>query len=100
MHDLPLLVKALIMGVVEGLTEFLPVSSTGHLLLTGALIDYPEAQRVTMEVFIQIGAILAVFWHYGADLWDLARRVPIDPRARGLVLKVLIAFLPAAVVGL
>ena len=70
-----LLVKALVMGVVEGVTEFLPISSTGHLILAGAVIDYPEAQRVTMELFIQMGAILAVFWHYARPLSDLATRL-------------------------
>lgn len=87
------------MGVVEGVTEFLPVSSTGHLILVGALLDYPERQRITVEIFIQMGAILAVFWQYGTELLDLARRVPRDRTARDLVLKVLVAFLPAAAVG-
>ena len=82
------------------MTEFLPVSSTGHLILAGALLDYPEAQRVTMEIFIQLGAILAVFWVFGAELLDLTRRLPHDPPARALVLKVLLAFVPAAVLGL
>jgi len=95
-----LLLKALVMGIVEGLTEFLPVSSTGHLILAGAIIDYPEQQRVTMEIFIQLGAILAVLWHYRAALRDLARRIPTEAAARALVLKVLLAFLPAAVAGL
>lgn len=94
-----LLAKAAVMGVVEGVTEFLPVSSTGHLILTGAYLDYPEPQRVTMEIFIQMGAILAVFWQYGPELLDLARRVPRDARARDLVAKVLLAFLPAAAIG-
>jgi undecaprenyl-diphosphatase len=88
------------MGIVEGITEFLPVSSTGHLIVVGAWLDYPEPQRVTMEIFIQMGAILAVFWQYGAELLDLAARVPRERRARDLVLKVLLAFLPAALLGL
>jgi len=88
------------MGVVEGVTEFLPISSTGHLILTAQLIDYPEAQRVTAEIFIQMGAILAVVWHYRTDLAGLARRVPRSRAARDLVLKVLLAFLPAAAIGL
>jgi undecaprenyl-diphosphatase len=97
--SLLLLLKALVMGVVEGVTEFLPVSSTGHLILVGAFIDYPERPRVTMEIFIQMGAILAVFWQYGVELTDLARRVPRDAAARDLVLKVAAAFLPAAAIG-
>lgn len=94
------ILQAAILGAVEGLTEFLPVSSTGHLILTSVVIDYPEAQRITMDIFIQLGAILAVFWHYGTELRDLVRRVPADAAARNLVLKVLVAFLPAAVAGL
>ncbi len=97
---MPLLLIALIMGVVEGATEFLPVSSTGHLIIAGEMLGYPEAHRATFEIFIQLGAILAVFVHYRAPLLDLARRAPSDAAAQGLVLKVLLAFLPAAVVGL
>jgi undecaprenyl-diphosphatase len=92
--------KAVVMGIVEGLTEFLPISSTGHLILTGAAIDYPEAGRVTLEIFIQLGAILAVLWHYAHDLRALVARAPHDPTARDLVLKVFAAFVPAAVFGL
>jgi undecaprenyl-diphosphatase len=95
-----LLAKAFVMGLVEGLTEFLPVSSTGHLILTGAFLNYPSAQRVTMEIFIQMGAILAVFWHYRVELIDVGCRVFRDASARALVLKIVLAFLPAAVVGL
>ena len=98
--DLMLLLKAAVMGLVEGATEFLPVSSTGHLILVGGLLDYPERQRVTTEIFIQLGAILAVFWHYGAALRELGRRAPVDAAARDLVLKVAVAFVPAALVGL
>jgi len=94
-----LLLKALVMGVVEGVTEFLPISSTGHLILTGAVIDYPEPQRVTMELFIQMGAILAVFWHYARQLQDLAARVPHDAHARAFVMKIAAAFVPAAAIG-
>jgi undecaprenyl-diphosphatase len=94
-----LLAKAVVMGVVEGVTEFLPVSSTGHLILVGSWLDYPEPQRVTMEIFIQMGAILAVFWQYGAELLGLARRLPRDDSARALVGKILLAFVPAAAVG-
>ena len=85
---------------MEGVTEFLPVSSTGHLIVVGAFLDYPEPQRVTMEIFIQMGAILAVFWHFGSELLDLAARVPRERAARDLVLKVMLAFVPAAVLGL
>jgi undecaprenyl-diphosphatase len=95
-----LIFKAIILGLVEGITEFLPISSTGHLIIASAFIDYPEEKRATFEIFIQLGAMLAVFWHYRAHLFDLARRAPSDAAARGLVLKVGLAFLPAAAVGL
>jgi undecaprenyl-diphosphatase len=95
----PLLVKALILGIVEGVTEFLPISSTGHLIIAGAIIDFPEAQRATFEIFIQLGATLAVVWHYRRALLDLVRRALHDGDARALILKVGFAFLPAAAVG-
>jgi undecaprenyl-diphosphatase len=95
-----LLLKALILGIVEGATEFLPISSTGHLIIASDLLNYPEPARATFEIFIQLGAILAVFWHYREPLLDLGRRAPTDAKAGIFVLKVLLAFLPAAVVGL
>lgn len=91
--------KALLLGIVEGVTEFLPVSSTGHLIIASDWLSYPEAQRATFEIFIQLGAILAVFWHYRDDLLDLARRAARDASARELIGKVLLAFVPAAGVG-
>jgi len=91
--------KAVVLGIVEGATEFLPVSSTGHLIIASDLINFPAAQRDTFEIFIQLGAILAVFWHYRADLLDLARRAPSDTAAQGLLGRVLLAFVPAAAVG-
>lgn len=91
--------KALVLGIVEGATEFLPVSSTGHLIIASDALNFPVGLRDTFEIFIQLGAILAVFWHYRADLLDLARRAPRDPAAQGLIGKVLLAFIPAAAVG-
>ncbi|MBI3783810.1 MAG: undecaprenyl-diphosphate phosphatase [Deltaproteobacteria bacterium] len=91
--------KAIILGIVEGVTEFLPVSSTGHLIVASAWIDYPEAQRATFEIFIQLGAILAVVWHYRDHLLGVLRRAPDDSVARALIGKVLFAFLPAAAAG-
>ena len=91
--------KAILLGIVEGATEFLPVSSTGHLIVAAEWLDYPEAERATFEIFIQLGAILAVFWHYRRDLLDLGRRAGRELGARALVGKVLVAFLPAAGVG-
>ena len=94
-----IILKALVLGIVEGVTEFLPVSSTGHLILASALVDYPEAARATFEIFIQLGAILAVVWHFRAHLTDLVGRAVSESAARELIGKVLLAFLPAAAVG-
>src|SRR5262249_34554800 len=91
--------QALILGIVEGATEFVPVSSTGHLIIASDWLGYPEAQRATFEIFIQMGAILAVFWHYRSDLLGLARRAQRERRAQELIGKVLLAFVPAAAVG-
>ena len=91
--------KALLLGIVEGATEFLPVSSTGHLIVAADWLRYPEGQRGTFEIFIQLGAILAVYWHYRRDLLALAGNARHDAAARGLIGKVTLAFLPAAAVG-
>jgi undecaprenyl-diphosphatase len=92
--------KAVILGIVEGATEFLPVSSTGHLIIAADWVNYPAAERATFEIFIQLGAILAVYWHYRSDLLDLVRRAARERSARELIAKVLLAFLPAAAIGL
>jgi undecaprenyl-diphosphatase len=98
--DAVLLVKALIMGTVEGLTEFLPISSTGHLILAGDLLKFLEKdQRDLFEVFIQLGAILAVVWEYRHKLIHVLTGLRGDAVARGLFLNVMIAFVPAAVLG-
>ncbi len=94
-----LILKALLLGIVEGVTEFLPVSSTGHLILASALIDYPDASRAAFEIFIQLGAILAVVWHFRGQLGELLLHCRAQPVARGLMGKVLLAFAPAAAVG-
>jgi undecaprenyl-diphosphatase len=96
--DLVLLIHALILGLVEGLTEFLPVSSTGHLIVVGEMLDFTGARAETFEVFIQLGAILAVVWHFRARLLQVARHLP-RPSERRFALNVAIAFLPAAVLG-
>lgn len=94
------LFKAAILGVVEGLTEFLPVSSTGHLLLLGRFFGFDDdAFGKTFVVLIQLGAILAILSIYFARLWRIAIGMFSDPAARRFVLGVLIAFLPAAVIG-
>jgi undecaprenyl-diphosphatase len=97
--DIPLL-TVIILGIVEGLTEFLPVSSTGHLILMGHLLDFTGDKADTFEIFIQLGAILAVAWEFRRPLIDLGRRSGQDPRARAFIFNVGLAFLPAAVVGL
>ena len=94
--------RAFVLGVVEGLTEFLPVSSTGHLLIVNRLFgDDPgrEAFWNTFAVLIQFGAILALLSIYFVRLWQLATGMFTDPASRRFVIGVLLAFLPAAVVG-
>lgn len=89
--------KSSVMGVVEGLTEFVPVSSTGHLIVTGHLLDFGSAE---LEIFIQVGAMLALTWAYRGRLVALAADARGRPAARAFVGKVLLAFVPAAAVGL
>ncbi|MFO1184766.1 MAG: undecaprenyl-diphosphate phosphatase [Bauldia sp.] len=93
------LLKAAVLGIVEGLTEFLPVSSTGHLLLVARLIGFDDPGK-TFEVLIQLGAILAILALYGVRLFRMVLALPSDPSARRFAIGVLIAFLPAAVLGL
>src|SRR5215510_14258328 len=94
--------KAIVLGIVEGLTEFLPVSSTGHLLLVNQFLGNDPARKEfwdTFSVLIQFGAILALLSIYFGRLWRLALGFFTDPSARRFVIGVLIAFLPAAIVG-
>jgi undecaprenyl-diphosphatase len=94
------IVKAIVLGVVEGLTEFLPVSSTGHLLLVEHFFGFSDDDfGKSFAVLIQLGAILALLTIYFARLWNVAMALPSDPSARRFVIGVLIAFLPAAIVG-
>ena len=94
------LLKAVLMGIVEGLTEFLPVSSTGHLIIAGKLLQLPETTAATFEIFIQFGAVLAVIVFFYKDLLRLLQRAISDPSARKLLINIAIAFFPAAIVGL
>lgn len=89
---------ALILGVVEGLTEFIPVSSTGHILLLGHFLGFQSTGK-TFEVLIQLGAILAILTVYAARLWRMTLALPSDPQTRKFVIGILLAFLPAAVIG-
>lgn len=98
--DAVLLVKALVLGVVEGLTEFLPISSTGHLIVVGDLIDFNGASAVTFKITIQLGAILAVCWEYRKRLWAACTGLRANPRERRFAGNLLIAVLPAAILGL
>jgi undecaprenyl-diphosphatase len=96
---LPSLWIALILGVLEGLTEFLPVSSTGHLVVAGSLLRFGGEQAKLFEIVIQAGAILAVCWEYRVRLLRVVGGVPSDPAARRFVLNLALGFLPAAVLG-
>jgi len=98
--DWILLLKAAAMGLVEGATEFIPVSSTGHLILASKWLGFDRYRGAeTFEVFIQLGAILAVVWLYREKIFGVVRDAPHSPRARRLILNLLVAFLPAALVG-
>jgi undecaprenyl-diphosphatase len=90
--------QVVLLGLLEGLTEFIPVSSTGHILLAGHFLGFDSPHKV-FEVLIQLGAILAILSVYSAKLWRIAVSLPFDLRARRFVAAVLLAFLPAVVVG-
>jgi len=92
-------IYAVILGVIEGLTEFIPVSSTGMLLLAKKALGLPDGFWDTFAVLIQLGAILAVVVLYFGRLWSVLLRLPHDKQAQSFVLSVLVAFLPAAVLG-
>ncbi|MBS1189121.1 MAG: undecaprenyl-diphosphate phosphatase [Rhodocyclaceae bacterium] len=98
--DSLLLIKALILGIVEGLTEFLPVSSTGHLILAGELLNFNDERGKLFEIVIQSGAILAVVWEYRAKLGVVLRGAFSDRAAQKFILNLFIAFLPLAGLGL
>ena len=98
--DILLLVKAAIMGVVEGLTEFLPISSTGHLILAGALLGFDDDKAKVFDIAIQTGAIFAVILVYWKKIRDTVRALPTERQAQRFALNVLIAFVPAVVLGL
>jgi undecaprenyl-diphosphatase len=91
---------AIALGVVEGITEFVPVSSTGHLILAGTWLAFPEDKAAAFEIFIQLGATVAVVWFYRERIAALLRGLATDPAAQTFVAKLLVAFLPAAIVGL
>jgi undecaprenyl-diphosphatase len=98
--DLILLFKAAIMGIVEGLTEFLPVSSTGHLILTGSLLGFADDKSKVFDIAIQTGAIFAVMIVYWQRLRETMAGLGDDARAQRFAINVAIAFVPAVVLGL
>jgi undecaprenyl-diphosphatase len=98
--DVVLLIKAAIMGVVEGLTEFLPVSSTGHLILTGALLHFDDDKAKVFDIAIQTGAILAVIIVYWQKIQATLAGLGSQRQAQRFALNVVIGFLPAAIIGL
>ena len=98
--DITLLLKAALMGIVEGLTEFLPISSTGHLILAGALLGFDDDKAKVFDIAIQTGAILAVIMVYWQKIKDTAVTLPTSQASRAFALNVLIAFVPAVVLGL
>jgi len=98
--DLMLLAKAAVMGVVEGLTEFLPISSTGHLILAGALLGFDDAKAKVFDIAIQTGAIFAVILVYWQKIYATAKALPYQAEAQRFVLNVFIGFFPAVILGL
>ncbi|MCX7099653.1 MAG: undecaprenyl-diphosphate phosphatase [Methylococcales bacterium] len=99
MTDLTLLINALILGLVEGLTEFLPVSSTGHLILVGQLLGFNDDKGKVFEIAIQFAAILAVVWEYRARLTHTLVSMRSEPESQRLAINLVVAFLPAAILG-
>lgn len=99
LHALPLLVKAALLGIVEGLTEFLPISSTGHLILVGSLLGWDDDKAKVFEIAIQTGAMAAVIWYYRARIARVIAGLFSDPSSQRFAINVIVAFLPAAVLG-
>jgi undecaprenyl-diphosphatase len=98
--DIALLIKAAIMGIVEGLTEFLPISSTGHLILAGSLLGFDDDKAKVFDIAIQTGAIFAVILVYWQKIRETMVSLPTDKAAQRFALNVLVAFIPAVVLGL
>jgi undecaprenyl-diphosphatase len=99
MTDLHVLLNALILGIVEGLTEFLPVSSTGHLILAGQLLGFNDEKGKVFEIAIQFAAILAVVWEYRGRLYHTLIGIKSEPLSQRLAINMTVAFLPAGILG-
>lgn len=97
--DILLIFKALILGLVEAASEFLPISSTGHLIIVGDFLNFTGSRAEAFDIFIQLGAILAVVWVYRERLLDIALNLDWDRKAQRLVIHLAIAFIPAAALG-
>lgn len=97
--DLWTAVQALILGIVEGLTEFLPISSTGHQIIVADLLDFGGERAMAFNIIIQLGAILAVVWEFRRKIFDVVLGLPTQPQAQRFTVNLLIAFLPAVVLG-
>ena len=97
--DLWTAAQALILGVVEGLTEFLPISSTGHQIIVADLLDFGGERAMAFNIIIQLGAILAVVWEFRRKILDVVTGLPTQRNAQRFTVKLLIAFLPAVVLG-
>ena len=98
--DTALLIKAAVMGIVEGLTEFLPISSTGHLILAGALLGFDDDKAKVFDIAIQTGAIFAVILVYWQKIRATLIALPTEKQAQQFALNVFVAFMPAVVLGL
>lgn len=94
-----LLLKAAVLGVIEGLTEFLPISSTGHLIIAGSLLGYTDDTSRVFKIVIQLAAILAICWEYRRKILIVAGGLGRDPQSNHFAMLVMIAFMPAAVLG-
>jgi undecaprenyl-diphosphatase len=97
--DLMLLFKGLVVGIVEGITEFIPISSTGHLILAGDLLGFDDEKAKVFQVFIQLGAIFSVVWLYREKILAVLKGLPVRKEARSFAMSIFVAFLPAAFLG-